>query len=256
MTSCSLTCSLSVRRVLSNWLRGPKREFSQFSFWLSFTFCFVMFFEIYIFLFHACGESRIFVVNFTVWLLANWTVEIAKAGKSSSTSAQPHLYPRHIISWPIHTWNKQTNSHMRRLSLAPSLSVHAESQGQCALMLPGFVGETARMLSIGCHWLSKDTVTKTRPSVPRTPCSSPFLPVTYTLLAPANPLQVRHGLSSFVFPPFFKIWHKHKNNTWRYHIYVFFPAEKVNWEIHVLLRKIWHNCRVNDHHSWQIALHV
>lgn len=110
----------------------------------------------------------------------------------------------------MHACNKQTKSHARSHSLSPSLSVHAEPQGQCALMLPGFVGERARMLSIGCHWLSKDTVTKTRPSVPRTPCSSPFLLDTYTLLAPAEPLQVRHGLYRHLFFSFFLFSHKHK----------------------------------------------
>lgn len=97
-------------------------------------------FGLNLFLFHMCGESRLFVVNFTAWLLANWRVEIAKAGKRSSTSAQLRIQPRHIISLPMHTCNKQTTC---RRSLPPSLSAHAEPQGQRASMLPVFVGERA-----------------------------------------------------------------------------------------------------------------
>lgn len=154
-----------------------------------------------------------------MWPLANCIVgviEIAKAGKHSSRCsprlhALSHHFPAHART---HARMQQTNTRTRRLLLTPLLSVHTEAQGQRALMLPGFAGERARMLSIGCHWLSKDTVTKTQPSVPRTPCSSLFLPVTYCLFTLSEPLQVRHGLYCRMSFPFFFNWPKHKNNKW------------------------------------------
>lgn len=170
MTSCSFACSFSVQRVLCNWLdraAGAPRESSVSSnfhiFFLSlFSFLFFFNFVRALKVLHVQVEMSLLTTYLRlifVRLLANCIVgviEIAKAGKHSSRcSPRPralsHNFPAHART-PArpHACNKQTRRTCRR-TLSAFLSVHAEAQGQRALMLPGFVGERARMLSIGCH---------------------------------------------------------------------------------------------------------